>query len=40
MADKLRQLVRDFAFGRMDVLAHREKLRIEAEETAALPVRT
>lgn len=38
MADKLRQLVRDFAFGRMDVLAHREKLRIEAEEAPALAV--
>lgn len=33
MADKLRQLVREFRWGRMDVLAHREALR--AEDLAA-----
>lgn len=33
MGDKLRQLVHDFAWGRMDVLAHREGLRL-ARETA------
>jgi len=32
MAGKLRQLVHEFAFGRMDVLAHREKARLEAGE--------
>lgn len=32
MADKLRQLIHEFAFGRMDVLAHRELARLEAQE--------
>lgn len=32
MAPKLRQLVRDFTWGRMDTLAHREKLRLQDEE--------
>ena len=31
MAPKLRQLIREFAWGRMDVLAYREAARIEAE---------
>jgi polysaccharide deacetylase family protein (PEP-CTERM system associated) len=31
MADKLRQLVREFAWGRMDLLAHREAARLERE---------
>lgn len=31
MAPKLRQLVHDFAWGRMDVLAHREKALLEAQ---------
>jgi polysaccharide deacetylase family protein (PEP-CTERM system associated) len=31
MADKLRQLVHEFAWGRMDVLAHREAARLDAE---------
>jgi polysaccharide deacetylase family protein (PEP-CTERM system associated) len=35
MAPKLRQLIREFAWGRMDVLAHREAARIEAETAAA-----
>lgn len=35
MAPKLRQLVHDFAWGRMDVLAHREKARLEIEQVAA-----
>jgi len=35
MAPKLRQLIRDFAWGRMDVLAHREAARLEAQAAAA-----
>ena len=35
MAPKLRQLIREFAWGRMDVLAHREAARVEAESAAA-----
>ena len=35
MAEKLRLLVHEFAFGRMDVLAHRERARIEAEDQLA-----
>jgi polysaccharide deacetylase family protein (PEP-CTERM system associated) len=35
MADKLRHLVHEFAFGRMDVLAHRELARIDAGEPPA-----
>jgi polysaccharide deacetylase family protein (PEP-CTERM system associated) len=35
MAPKLRQLVREFAWGRMDLLAHREAARIDAETAAA-----
>ncbi len=31
MAPKLRQLVHEFAWGRMDLLAHREALRVESE---------
>ncbi|MGX7895102.1 XrtA system polysaccharide deacetylase [Tsuneonella sp. HG222] len=31
MAPKLRQLVREFAWGRMDVLANRENVRLDAE---------
>jgi polysaccharide deacetylase family protein (PEP-CTERM system associated) len=31
MAPKLRQLVRDFAWGRMDLIAHREAARADAE---------
>ena len=31
MAPKLRQLVREFAWGRMDMLAHREAARVESE---------
>ena len=31
MAPKLRQLIREFAWGRMDLLAHREAVRVEAE---------
>lgn len=31
MAPKLRQLVREFAWGRMDMLAHRESTRVESE---------
>ena len=31
MAPKLRQLIREFAWGRMDVLAYREAARVEAE---------
>ena len=34
MAPKLRQLIRDFAWGRMDILAHREAARLEREESA------
>ncbi|MEO6152285.1 MAG: XrtA system polysaccharide deacetylase [Croceibacterium sp.] len=32
MAPKLRQLVREFAWGRMDVLAHRERARLDLEQ--------
>ena len=32
MADKLRQLVEDFAWGRIDVIAHREAARLQAEK--------
>ena len=35
MAPKLRQLVREFAWGRMDVLAHREAARVAAATEAA-----
>ena len=35
MAPKLRQLIHEFAWGRMDVLAYREATRLEAESTAA-----
>ncbi|MEO0062630.1 MAG: hypothetical protein RLZZ08_1190 [Pseudomonadota bacterium] len=35
MAPKLRQLVSDFAWGRMDVLAHRELARIDAAQVLA-----
>jgi polysaccharide deacetylase family protein (PEP-CTERM system associated) len=31
MADKLRQLVHEFAWGRMDLLAHREAARLDSE---------
>ena len=31
MAGKLRQLVDEFAWGRMDVLAHREAARLDSE---------
>jgi hypothetical protein len=31
MAPKLRQLIHDFAWGRMDLLAHREAARVDAE---------
>ena len=34
MAGKLRQLIGEFAWGRMDLLAHREAARIEAEEAS------
>ena len=34
MAPKLRQLIRDFAWGRMDLMAHREAARLEAETVA------
>jgi polysaccharide deacetylase family protein (PEP-CTERM system associated) len=34
MAGKLRQLVGEFAWGRMDVLAHREAARLESEVAA------
>ena len=34
MAPKLRQLIRDFSWGRMDNLAHRESSRLEREESA------
>jgi polysaccharide deacetylase family protein (PEP-CTERM system associated) len=34
MADKLRQLVREFAWGRMDRLAHREAARLDSEAAA------
>jgi polysaccharide deacetylase family protein (PEP-CTERM system associated) len=37
MAPKLRQLIRDFQWGRMDVLAHREALRLEREERQRVP---
>lgn len=37
MAPKLRQLVRDFAWGRMDLLAYREAARVEAELAAGTP---
>jgi polysaccharide deacetylase family protein (PEP-CTERM system associated) len=35
MAPKLRQLIRDFAWGRMDLLAYREGARVERETAAA-----
>ncbi|HTM96797.1 MAG TPA: XrtA system polysaccharide deacetylase, partial [Croceibacterium sp.] len=31
MAPKLRQLIHEFAWGRMDLLAHREAMRVESE---------
>ncbi len=34
MADKLRLLIGEFAWGRMDLLAHREAVRLEAEAAA------
>lgn len=34
MAPKLRQLIADFAWGRMDILAHREAARLMQEESA------
>lgn len=34
MAPKLRQLVHDFAWGRMDLLAHREAMRLKQQEAA------
>jgi hypothetical protein len=34
MAPKLRQLVSEFAWGRMDLLAHREAVRLDAEAAA------
>jgi hypothetical protein len=34
MAPKLRQLVGEFAWGRMDVLAYREAARLDAEAAA------
>lgn len=37
MAPKLRQLVREFAWGRMDTLAHREAARIEAAAASEIP---
>jgi polysaccharide deacetylase family protein (PEP-CTERM system associated) len=37
MAPKLRQLVHEFAWGRMDVLAHREAARLELDAAAELP---
>ena len=33
-ADSLRQLIHEFAWGRMDVLAYREAARIDAETAA------
>jgi polysaccharide deacetylase family protein (PEP-CTERM system associated) len=36
MAPKLRQLVHEFAWGRMDALAHREAARLELEATEEL----
>ncbi len=36
MAEKLRHLVHDFAFGRMDVLAHSERARIDTDESFAI----
>jgi polysaccharide deacetylase family protein (PEP-CTERM system associated) len=35
MAGKLRQLIREFAWGRMDLLAFREAARVDADETVA-----
>jgi polysaccharide deacetylase family protein (PEP-CTERM system associated) len=35
MAPKLRQLIREFAWGRMDLLAYREAVRVERETAAA-----
>ena len=35
MAPKLRQLIREFAWGRMDLLAYREAARVERETAAA-----
>src|SRR5690606_28118023 len=37
MAPKLRQLVRDFAWSRMDLLASRERARLEAEAASTGP---
>ncbi len=38
MAPKLRQLIREFAWGRMDALAQREAARVDAEAMAdAMP---
>ena len=34
MADKLAQLVREFAWGRIDLVAHREMARLDAEKAA------
>jgi len=34
MAGKLRQLVHEFAWGRMDLLAHREAARLASEVLA------
>jgi hypothetical protein len=34
MAAKLRQLVGEFAWGRMDLLAHRETARLDGEALA------
>ena len=38
MAPKLRQLIREFAWGRMDVLAYREAARLEALGATATPI--
>lgn len=35
MAGKLRQLIADFAWGRIDVIAHREAARLEVEKASA-----
>jgi membrane protein required for beta-lactamase induction len=35
MSGKLRQLIGDFSWGRIDVIAHREAARIAAEKAAA-----
>lgn len=39
MAGKLEQLVREFAWGRIDAIAHREAARLAAEKAVAQPAR-